>query len=85
MVGVDRTVGQEYECNDPPTREKPVDPDKADPPATTDDATTAKPSPPENLPSDPVKPPVPREHGGPKGRDPTRYQDWERGGRCIDF
>jgi hypothetical protein len=21
----------------------------------------------------------------PKRPDPTRYQDWEKGGRCIDF
>lgn len=27
----------------------------------------------------------PRELGGPKGLEPTRYGDWERGGRCIDF
>jgi len=27
----------------------------------------------------------PHEHGGPKGPEPTRYQDWERGGRCVDF
>lgn len=27
----------------------------------------------------------PRETGGPKGPEPTRYNDWERGGRCIDF
>jgi hypothetical protein len=27
----------------------------------------------------------PREVGGPKGPDPTRYGDWEIGGRCIDF
>lgn len=25
------------------------------------------------------------ELGGPKGPDPTRYGDWERKGRCIDF
>ena len=25
------------------------------------------------------------ETGGPKGLDPTRYGDWERNGRCIDF
>ena len=25
------------------------------------------------------------EVGGPKGPDPTRYGDWERKGRCIDF
>ena len=25
------------------------------------------------------------EHGGPKGPEPTRYGDWERKGRCVDF
>jgi len=25
------------------------------------------------------------EKGGPKGPEPTRYGDWERRGRCIDF
>ncbi|EDY85919.1 conserved hypothetical protein [gamma proteobacterium HTCC5015] len=25
------------------------------------------------------------EHGGPKGLEPTRYGDWEKAGRCIDF
>ena len=25
------------------------------------------------------------EHGGPAGPEPTRYGDWERRGRCIDF
>lgn len=27
----------------------------------------------------------PRELGGPQGPEPTRYGDWERKGRCIDF
>jgi hypothetical protein len=27
----------------------------------------------------------PKEIGGPKGPEPTRYGDWERNGRCIDF
>lgn len=27
----------------------------------------------------------PREIGGPPGPEPTRYGDWEKGGRCIDF
>lgn len=26
-----------------------------------------------------------REFGGPKGLEPTRYGDWEKKGRCIDF
>jgi hypothetical protein len=38
-------------------------------------------------------PPVPKpaeveeseEHGGPKGKEPTRYGDWERDGLCKDF
>ena len=25
------------------------------------------------------------ETGGPAGLEPTRYGDWERKGRCIDF
>ncbi len=25
------------------------------------------------------------EIGGPKGPEPTRYGDWEKKGRCIDF
>ena len=27
----------------------------------------------------------PKEIGGRAGPDPTRYGDWEKGGRCIDF
>ncbi|MCC7015893.1 MAG: DUF1674 domain-containing protein [Rhodospirillales bacterium] len=25
------------------------------------------------------------EIGGPRGKEPTRYGDWEKNGRCIDF
>jgi hypothetical protein len=32
-----------------------------------------------------VKPQQPKEIGGPKGPEPTRYGDWEKNGRCIDF
>ena len=28
---------------------------------------------------------APREIGGREGPDPTRYGDWEKNGRCIDF
>ena len=28
---------------------------------------------------------VKAETGGPAGPEPTRYGDWERAGRCIDF
>lgn len=27
----------------------------------------------------------PKELGGPKGEEPTRYGDWERNGRAVDF
>lgn len=26
-----------------------------------------------------------KEIGGPKGPEPTRFGDWERDGRCVDF
>ena len=44
---------------------------------------------PESRPRDaaePVSQPArPKEIGGPKGPEPTRYGDWEKNGRCIDF
>lgn len=39
----------------------------------------------------PIQPSVPeprvdtKEIGGRDGPDPTRYGDWEKNGRCIDF
>ncbi len=46
----------------------------------------AQPKQPEANPEDPgVTTKRPREIGGPKGPEPTRYGDWEIGGRCIDF
>jgi hypothetical protein len=33
----------------------------------------------------PITPQKPGEIGGPKGPEPTRYGDWEVGGRCTDF
>ncbi|GAB6196294.1 DUF1674 domain-containing protein [Lysobacter xanthus] len=35
-------------------------------------------------PAAPVQPPA-REIGGRPGPEPTRYGDWEKDGRCIDF
>ncbi len=32
-----------------------------------------------------AKPAPPKEIGGPKGPEPTRYGDWEQKGRCTDF
>jgi len=33
----------------------------------------------------PEKDSRPKEIGGRGGLDPTRYGDWEKAGRCIDF
>lgn len=33
----------------------------------------------------PAASPRPREIGGRDGPEPTRYGDWERNGRCVDF
>ncbi len=33
----------------------------------------------------PKKTPDDVEIGGPSGPEPTRYGDWEKGGRCTDF
>ena len=33
----------------------------------------------------PKKTVQPKEIGGPPGPEPTRYGDWEKKGRCIDF
>jgi hypothetical protein len=32
-----------------------------------------------------VRPELPKEIGGVKGPEPTRYGDWENKGRCTDF
>lgn len=38
----------------------------------------------EPVPATPAQP-LPREVGGRPGPEPTRYGDWEKDGRCIDF
>ena len=49
------------------------------PPAATDPSPAEPKKPAED------EPKRPREIGGPKGPEPTRYGDWEIGGRCTDF
>ena len=51
--------------------------------------TESKPAP-AAAPAEPPKPEAPAvkkpaEIGGPPGLEPTRFGDWERKGRCIDF
>lgn len=55
-----------------------------------DKAAEATQSPADAAPTPPVdgapkKPELPREIGGAKGPEPTRYGDWESNGRCTDF
>jgi hypothetical protein len=50
-------------------QQKPVEPAPAD-------ATSPEPTP---------EPARPREIGGRDGPEPTRFGDWEKAGRCIDF
>lgn len=33
----------------------------------------------------PPPPTAPKEIGGPQGPEPTRFNDWEKRGRCTDF
>ncbi|MCS3744561.1 hypothetical protein FHY18_000091 [Xanthomonas arboricola] len=50
-------------------------------PTPAQDSET-QPSPQEHIPE---KKPLPKEIGGRDGPEPTRYGDWEKNGRCIDF
>jgi hypothetical protein len=53
-------------------------------PITSDTETSAPAAPGDT--AVPAKRNVPREVGGrTDGPDPTRYGDWEKNGRCIDF
>jgi hypothetical protein len=45
----------------------------------------AIPAPPSASDKPETPPSRPKEIGGPPGPEPTRYGDWERKGRCIDF
>jgi hypothetical protein len=46
-------------------------------------ASEKPPSTPQAKKENPTK--APEEIGGPEGPEPTRYGDWERNGRCVDF
>ncbi|MDE1883253.1 MAG: DUF1674 domain-containing protein [Rhodospirillales bacterium] len=48
-----------------------------------DSTPSAKPEPQATPQQEAPKPP--KEIGGPKGPEPTRYGDWEKNGRCSDF
>ena len=46
----------------------------------SDDVTASQPADSADKPAE-----KPTERGGPKGPEPTRFGDWESGGRCTDF
>lgn len=55
-----------------------------DPKTVTPAPQTAEPAP-APAPAPAKKAPKAPEFGGPEGPEPTRYGDWERNGRCVDF
>ncbi len=50
-----------------------------DPPAANAETDAASPNEPAGQEA------LPKEIGGREGPEPTRYGDWEKNGRCIDF
>jgi len=55
---------------------------------TRQQLANGRPANPDSLPASVKTPPSAgeiKETGGPAGPEPTRYGDWERKGRCIDF
>jgi hypothetical protein len=52
---------------------------------TPDNETGANPDDNDNVAEDAVASRKQKEIGGRDGPDPTRYGDWEKAGRCIDF
>jgi hypothetical protein len=72
--------------SDSPAMSQPLAPDST--PTVTDAASPVSPG--SDLPSAsglpvPADPPAKKEFGGRDGPEPTRFGDWEKSGRCIDF
>ena len=58
--------------------------DPKSPPAANSDRSLPT-APPAGAPAAAAPQRAVREIGGPQGPEPTRYGDWEKNGRCIDF
>ncbi|KAI8476149.1 MAG: hypothetical protein J3K34DRAFT_402233 [Monoraphidium minutum] len=72
-------------CSRAPTRALPAQPCASFPASSS--ALRHAPGP-AVLPLTPPPPqpiPLPGEIGGPRGKEPTRFGDWERGGKAVDF
>jgi hypothetical protein len=70
----------------PETKNKPAAPDSRPRETDTQDSKFMRPTYKDVLvPREAGSRERPKEIGGPKGPEPTRYGDWEKNGRCIDF
>jgi len=65
-----------------PETDKPTSPDGASVPDKTAPETQGQTALPGTAPKGKKQA---KEIGGPKGPEPTRFGDWERKGRCVDF
>jgi len=61
---------------------QPAQPESTESGSPTGEAEASVPAQPQPAASDAQ---APREIGGREGPDPTRFGDWEKNGRCIDF
>ncbi|OCT80579.1 hypothetical protein XELAEV_18027391mg [Xenopus laevis] len=74
-----RALSQNFESTQKPLKKPKTPQGKFD----ESEKTTAEKDPLGKFPDD-INP-LTKEKGGPRGPEPTRYGDWERKGRCIDF
>ena len=65
-----------------PIAMQPAQPESTESRSPTGEAEASVPAQPQSAASDAQ---APREIGGREGPDPTRFGDWEKNGRCIDF
>jgi hypothetical protein len=62
-----------------------MNPTQARPPEAPEAAESSPPAAANTAVDSPRQPALPREIGGRDGPEPTRFGDWEKAGRCIDF
>ena len=65
-----------------PIAMQPSQPQSVESPSPTEEAASAMIAQPDTTRTSGT---LPREIGGRPGPDPTRFGDWEKNGRCIDF
>jgi hypothetical protein len=82
-----RIIMVEYKAHQPAQAKKAAKKPAQAPgkPASAAVAAVPGPTPASDSTPRPAAPARKPEIGGPKGPEPTRYGDWEKGGRCIDF